>query len=547
MQEVDRSVSGDGVALSVLDADALRRWYGNSLTALTRYRRVVNDLNVFPVPDGDTGTNMVTTLTAACAECDLRATTAVPELAAAAARGALFAARGNSGVILAQLLQGLADTWTTEFVDAALLARGLARAARVATEAVAEPAEGTILTVAEAAAAAAVRCVIDGGDERSVAAVVAASEAAEQAVAATIEQLPALTRAGVVDAGGVGFAVVLGELTAVVTGEVPTGVDQLLSRGRSAPVDGVPRESGSQAYEYEVQYLVDADAREVGSLRATLSTLGDSVVIVGSTGDGDTCRTWNVHAHVNDVGAAVEAGITAGRIHRLSVTRFDDTPPTAEPARRAVVVVTETDALNGVFTSENAHNVTGRHLTAVQVVSRLRDTGAAELVVPADTVHRDAAETAAHRLRAEGRRVQVVPIQAPVQAVAALAVRDPRRRFEDDAVAMAEAAGSCRHAEVVRTEAAALTTVGRCEPGDYLALADGDVVLVDADMSVAVRDLVDRLCAAGAELLTLIAGPAFGEPMRRNLAGHLMTTWPLVDVQWLTTEQGEQLLWIGAE
>ena len=543
---MDRSVSPDGSELVGLDSDAVRRWFAGTLAALRTHRRTVNELNVFPVPDGDTGTNLMTTVAAASAACDRSPAATVPELIRMGARGALLAARGNSGVILAQVLQGLADIWTEPVVDAPSLARGLRHAADVAAEAVAEPADGTILTVAAAAARAAVAVAERGADLARVAA--AATESAVDATCATIEQLPALTRAGVIDAGGVGFTIMLNELATVVTGRPSPRMDRLLARGpvRPGAVKPVPRESGSAEYEYEVQYLVDADVDAIGVLRDRLSRLGDSVVVVGAAGEGGAERTWNVHCHVNDVGAAVEAGIGAGRLHRLAVTRFDD-GDIEQSVHRATAVLTASDALTSVFNAENAIAVDGPDVTAHRIVTVLRAIGARELVILAQTVHRDAAESAARRLRTDGIRVEVVPIQAPVQAVAALAVRDHDRRFEDDAIAMAEAAGSCRHAEVVRTDAPGLTTVGRCEADDYLALADGDVVFVDAQLSSVARDLVDRLCAAGAELLTLVTGPGFDDSVRTSLTEHMTRSWSLVDTQWLTVDRGDHLLWIGAE
>ncbi|HZE39250.1 MAG TPA: DAK2 domain-containing protein, partial [Stackebrandtia sp.] len=138
--------------LEVLDARGVRRWYAASLGVLTLHRRTVDELNVFPVPDGDTGTNLAATLTAACVALeDLDDTALLPEITHRAARGALLGARGNSGVIVAQILRGLADTWGVEAVNAERLAAGLRHAAHSANDAVAAPAEGTILTVARVA------------------------------------------------------------------------------------------------------------------------------------------------------------------------------------------------------------------------------------------------------------------------------------------------------------------------------------------------------------------------------------------------------------
>lgn len=550
-------MSGGGKQLTVLDAEAVRTWYRNSLAALSRHRRIVNELNVFPVPDGDTGTNLATTMAAACAECDRLPEAGLAELTAAAARGALLAARGNSGVILAQLLQGLADTWTGDVVDATGLAAGLTTAAAVATEAVAEPADGTILTVAgHAADAAAQHLRTHPADSSEVLAtmVEVVAESAATAVAATVDQLPALTRAGVVDAGGLGLALILAELAGVVTGRAGQAGDLLRdpSRpGRSAAGRQVVRESGSPEFGFEVQYLLDTDADAIARLRGVLSLLGDSVAIVGAVAaESDVTRTWNVHVHTNDVGAAVEAGIDLGRLHRLSVTRFADHATESashHDADRAIVVLTVEAGLAPIITGEGALLLAGTELTSARIVRAIRATGAEDVVILAEPAHRAAAEDAARDVRRVGFRVLLVPIQAPVQALAALAVRDTSRRLDQDAIAMAEAAGSCRCGEVIVATDEALTTVGRCSPGDYLGLADGDVVLIGTDSLAVASGLVDRLCGAGTELLTLIAGSRLPDAARLGLDRHLTVTWPLVEVQWLETRQTEHLLWIGAE
>ncbi|GAA4900911.1 hypothetical protein LX16_0502 [Stackebrandtia albiflava] len=535
----------DGDGLARLDAEAIRRWYRATLAAFERHRRDIDRLNVFPVPDGDTGTNLAATMTAACERLD--AGTDPATVAIHAAQGALLGARGNSGVILAQLLRGLADSWRTGPLDAAALASGLRHAATAAAEAVAAPAEGTILTVAHAAAATAHH----HRDAALPRAATAVADAAVAAVAATVEQLPALTRAGVVDAGGLGLALMLDTLAETVTGDRRDDAEGLLTQGRRAGRAGgvvVPRESGSSRFGFEVQYLLDTDPDSIERLRAVLVELGDSLVVVGAAAvEPGATRTWNVHVHVNDVGAAVEAGIRLGTLHRLSVTRFADEsppPPPAAPAGRGCVVVTDGPGLVPTLLREGARPVIGAD---DDIGAALRATGAADVVVLAGADRLRAAETAAAAARSDGFRVAVVPIRSAVQALAALAVRDAGRRFDDDVIAMAEAAASCRAVTVTVAESAALTTVGRCEPGDLLVLADDEVVLVGRDPVAVLTGLADRLCAAGAELLTLVRGADLPPDAESALTRHLAGNWPLVESQWFDGGHCRDLLWIGAE
>ncbi|MEX2289672.1 MAG: DAK2 domain-containing protein, partial [Mycobacteriales bacterium] len=309
--------------LQVLDAVALRRWCAAARVGLAAAREEIDDLNVYPVPDGDTGTNLLLTMEAVeeavrAAPADMAAT------CEAMAHGALMGARGNSGVILSQLLRGLVEVLAAAGSgSAADLRRALTRAAEVGYAAVGTPVEGTLLTVARECAEA----VADL--EGDLAAVVReARSAAGRSLARTPDLLPQLRAAGVVDAGGRGLCVLLEALEQVVTGETATvsAVPQLLvARDRSGLVTA--RETGSDAYGYEVQFLLrDAQDEAVATLQQVLARLGDSLVVVG--GDG----LFNVHVHVNDVGAAVEAGLDAGRPFRITVTRFEDQIALERPA-----------------------------------------------------------------------------------------------------------------------------------------------------------------------------------------------------------------------
>ena len=531
-----------------LDAAALRRWYNAVLGALTVNRRTVDELNVFPVPDGDTGTNMAATMRAACNGLEEAGPDASLSVAARmAARGALLGARGNSGVILAQMLGGFASAWDSEAVDAPSLADGLSRATASATDAVGAPTRGTILTVAEAAALAA-RESSPSGLPQCVREV---SRAAAEALAATVSQLPALRRAGVVDAGGLGLALLCDALREVVTGDRPVEALRAARSGaglaRSDSREHVARESGSPQYAYEVQYLLDADVDAVEALRTRLCDLGDSVVIVGAASQADT-STWNVHAHVNDVGAAIESGIERGRLYRLSVTRFADEVPESpsQSRQRAVVVGASGEGLCELLRAEGAHPMPRNCRTADDIGVVLRGVDADEIVLLIEAVSLVAAEEAAATVRGPKRRVAVIPLRHPVQGLAALAVGDSARRFDDDVIAMAEAAGACRHAEVSVATRAALTSAGRCEPGYYLGLVDGDVIVIGAELSMVLCDLVDRLCGAGAELITVVCGRDLPDDQVAKLERHIDQRWPMVDMQNFSGGQ-QQLVWIGAE
>ncbi len=296
------------------------------------------------MPDGDTGTNLYLTFDGAVDRTLTAAAevTTADALLTAFARNLLWTARGNSGVILSQLARGLAEGCAgAGRIDGRVLAGGLGRSAHRAREAVTDPQEGTILTVAGAMADAATEAAEAfagphpvGEPEGTVpvhVVALAAVDAARAALERTPEQLEVLARAGVVDAGGAGLVVLLECLERVCAGQhAPTPGDErprlrppLPSAALSAVLGGtrpVPVDPDAPPVpEYEVMYLLrDSDDDAVDRLRDRLVELGDSVLVVG--GDGE----WNVHAHVDDAGAAVEAGIDAGRPHRVRITRLPD-------------------------------------------------------------------------------------------------------------------------------------------------------------------------------------------------------------------------------
>lgn len=525
-----------------LDAVAVRQWCVLGLDALRRHQREIDELNVYPVPDGDTGTNLVLTVSAAV-EAIAEYREGPPELLRVLARGALLGARGNSGVILSQLLRGLADGLATSQAAGGLaFATALVAAADAAYRAVAVPAEGTVLSVARAAATAAAEAESD-----DLAVVVrAAATAARQALARTPEQLPALARAGVVDAGGRGLCVLLDALAEVVTGVAAADTTYPPPKRAAVARERLRvREAGSADYAYEVQYLLDASDTAVEKLRVTLAGLGDSLVVVG-TGDG----TWNVHVHVNDVGGAIEAGVVAGRPYRIAVTRFDDQVG-ADPDARAVVVLCDGDGIAELFEGEGAVVVSalaGGTPSTAEILAAIRATGAGNVVVlPNDPNAAAVAAAAVTEARVEKVNAVVIRTRSPVQALAALAVRDPGSRFEDDVIGMAEAAGACRHGEVTVASRAALTMAGRCAPGDVIALIDGEVALIGSDLGTVCRDLLDRMLSGGGELVTMLTGADAPDGLAEGLTQHLEQRWKFVEAQSHEGGQPHYPLLVGVE
>lgn len=535
--------------LQALDDAAVGQWYRTAVAALSEARTRLDDLNVFPVPDGDTGTNLLLTAQAAVAALEHDGPRTTESAWSVLARGAVLGARGNSGTILAQLLRGLADQLGGQpAVEGPALAAALAKAADTAYSAVADPEEGTFLTVARAGADAALAAV-DEGEGRLADVVRAAADGARAALEQTTLQLAVLRAEGVVDAGGAGLSLVLDALVTTVTGVEPAR-PPLARRhasahhhtGEHAPHQPPPG-PGS-----EVQYLLaDTDEEAVEGLQARLAELGDSLVVVGV--DTPSGREWNVHVHVADVGAAIEAGIEAGRPYRISVSPLAPVPPPPpEPGRRAVVAVVASDGLAELFTGEGVRVVTcgPGGVTEDDVLREIIASGAQEcMVLPNDAELIRVAARAATRAREEGREVGVVPTRSPVQGLAAIAVADSGNRFGDDVIAMAEAAAATRWAEVTVADQEALTSAGRCRPGDVLGCADGDVVVIGADLAGVGCELLDRLLSAGGEMATLVVGEdsALGDAVCAHLSG----VHPTVEVVRYSGGPGGVPLQVGVE
>ena len=482
----------------MIDADLFLRFADLAVQGLADAREEINGLNVFPVPDADTGTNMYLTMTAARDAAYAVDRTDLVAVARALGTGALTGARGNSGVITAQIMGAVlrhiaAASPTDEY--AGVVATALNSAAEAAYAAVGDPQEGTMLTVwreaAHAAAAAATQPDVHTADV-----VAAAVVAAREALLLTTDQLEVLRAAGVVDAGGRGACVILEAAEQALTGRKREALKFSVARTVATP------EEPSIGPEYEVMYLLYAPDEAIGQLRAALAPLGDSLVVVGAEG------LWNVHVHVDDVGAAIEAGMAAGRPHRIKVTHFGRQQSAPVREGRAVIAVSAGPGLTELFEESGATVLHGRGQSSADLLAAIRATGAAEVIVlPNDEDSRANAEMAASAAEIDDDiKVAVIPTHSQVQGLAALAVHDPGRSFNKDVLAVATTASQVRRGAVTIADIKAMTSAGPCEAGDVLGAIGGDFVLVGRDLTSVAIDIVDRLLGGGGELVTLVTG-----------------------------------------
>ena len=517
-----------------LRADAFRAWTQLCVAALSEARAEIDALNVFPVPDSDTGTNAYLTFVAGADVVEaLGPDTELSALVKAYTDGLLLGAKGNCGVIMSQLVRACFGSLDTAGeLTAADVARSFRAAADAAYAAVGRPVEGTILTVAAAAAVGAEAAAADGVDGR--AAFTRAGQAAREALARTPMQLERLARAGVVDAGGRALVVVLDATEQAFTGRVPERLLHQVPVPTAASGDDLVE--GGPAY--EVMFLLEADDDRVPPMRATMDGLGDSLVVVG----GD--RLWNVHVHVDDVGAAIEAGLAAGRPYRIAVTHFADQIARQRTVSQSrVVVVAATGSGLADLCREAGAEVLEFTRSEPLVVDRMRaallNAGTDEVVVlPNNSRYVGLFEAAAKEVRQNGIRVAVIPTNAQVQGLAALAVHDPGLGFDEDVVAMSSAAAHTQHGAITVATEPGITMAGPCEAGDILGVVAGDFAFVGSDLDQVARDVVDRLLSPGVEMLTLVTGADTDPGLAERVGQHVRDQ--RVDVEVVTYDGGQE-------
>ena len=558
----------------LLDASALRDWAHTAVSDLITHIDEINRLNVFPVADSDTGANMLFTMRSALAEANAGAEGGpgpgcAARVAAALSAGALNGARGNSGVILSQILRGIADVTATAAADrggelpdidvdclGAALRRGVEL---VITSMGGEEIPGTIVSVLRAAAGAVEECA--NGEEGLVQATIAAGDAAVVALEKTPEQLDVLADAGAVDAGGRGLLVLLDALRSTVTGQAPARtVYELSPRAEATDQKGGAAER--RAPQFEVMYLLDGcDAQAADTLRDRLGELGESVAIAAAP---QATRGYSVHVHTDDAGAAVEAGLAAGRLSRIVISALTSgaagLPAGGWTRERAVLAVVDGSGAAQLFGGEGACVLQpdadagdpATDISAHQLVRAVVDTGAAQvMVLPNGYV--PAEELVAGCTAASGWGIDVVPIPtgSMVQGLAALAVHEPGRQAVDDGYTMARAAGAARHGSVRIATESALTWAGRCQPGDGLGIAGDEVLIVAADVAAAAIGLLDLLLASGGDLVTVLMGAGLEDAdataVGDILEDHMHDNHPGTELMiYRTGHRGDALL-IGVE
>ena len=483
--------------------------------ALGDHKESINRLNVYPVPDGDTGTNMFLTVASVLEELNGVDANDRSAVCTAISHGSLMGARGNSGVILSQVLRGISNRFAqADEIDAKVLAVALSEASIAADGSVMKPVEGTILTVVREVAKAAQDAASDGSILRTVE---LALEEGEAALERTPEQLEVLREAGVVDAGGAGFLLLLHAFLSIIDGR---DLPEAMEEGPFAAVVEPPVVDELSELRYEVMYLLHAPDQAIEEFKKIWAGLGDSIVVVG--GDG----LWNCHIHTNDIGPTIEAGIEVGRPERIRVTDLSeevmeerwvreaaevgksDERVVADEVPCAVVAVSPASGISRIFHSlgvqelvlggQSMNPSTSELLGAVE-----RAPGEEVLILP----NNSNIVAVAQAVDAETEKtVVVVPTTSIPEGLASLLGYDPQTTAAQNSIAMSEIVEGVKVGEVTQAVRPTNTAVGEVTTGDWIGLDRDGICSIGGTLTQAATALLEQLVDGEDEILSVIVG-----------------------------------------
>jgi len=511
-----------------------------SLAWLTVNRDEVDALNVFPVPDGDTGTNMLLTLQSAVEDIRDLDDPDLSVMARRASHGALMGARGNSGVILSQIFRGVSvGIRSRSAVDAKGLAAALREGAEVAYRAVIKPTEGTMLTVAREAAAGAEAKAADTDDLTQV--VRAACDAAASAVERTPEQLPILKQAGVIDAGGYGLQLIFEGFLKRIRGEAVTTFERPTTQhARPKTVD-----APSAGWGYCTEFVINGDQLPVDQVRNEIQRHGDSALVVGDE------AAIKVHVHTHEPAVVISYASGVGRLTRLKVDDMSSQHHRlqGESVRRpastkhlALVAVASGDGFRRILESLGVDSVVGGGQT---VNPSTEDILAAVESVPSNDVlllpnNGNVIMTAQQVAELSKKRVRVVPSRNLPQGIAALFAFVFSADLEANANAMSHALGQVQTIEVTRAVRATEVDGLKIAENDVIGLLNDRIVETGETPDRVVRAVLKRIDRAKVGTITVYAGADTVEAEREALGTGIAQQFPKASVE---LQAGEQALY----
>ena len=525
--------------------------------ALEAHKEPINRLNVYPVPDGDTGTNMYLTVGSVIEELEGVESEDRQAVCEAISHGSLMGARGNSGVILSQVLRGMSDCFSrSENIDSELLTEALTESSISADGAVMKPVEGTILTVVRESARSAMKAKQSG----SITAVIEEALAGgEIALEKTPEQLEVLREAGVVDAGGAGFLLLLNAFLHVLDGrDLPSPQD--VSQVANA-TDNSPGEAQIAELRYEVMYLLNAPDEAMDEFKRVWAGLGDSIVVVG--GDG----LWNCHIHTDDIGPTIEAAIEIGRPHRIRVTdlaeevmeekwvreateggKVDEAiAPTPVPC--AVVAVSPAAGISRIFHSMGVQELVlgGQSMnpSTAELLAAVEHAPAEEVVILPNNSNIVAVARAVDS--ETHKSVAVVPTNSIPEGLACLFGYDPQADSATNAKAMAELSDGVTIGEVTQAIRDSASVAGAVSEGDWIGLDREGIRSIGSSLLEAATSLLAQIVAPGDELLSVIVGEEASEADTRGISEWVSENRPSVEIEIHSGGQSHYPFFFGVE
>ncbi|MBI2305359.1 MAG: DAK2 domain-containing protein [Chloroflexi bacterium] len=531
--------------LAVRDGSHLRRMFAAATRCLERNVEAINAINVFPVPDGDTGTNMLLTMRSALREAESCSEEGASPVARALAQGALMGARGNSGVILSQILSGLARSMDGKVGwDGRDLARGLGEGTSAAYKALIQPVEGTILTVIRDTARA-VQDAVNQGEGDAVALMEVATATAKEAVARTPSLLPLLKEAGVVDAGGQGLYLLLDGARRYLKGD-----DTEPEPEEKIPLRPPILHPEENPFGYCTEFIVQGQALNREEISQRLTAMGQSLLVAG---DGNVVR---IHIHTLDPGAVLSHALSLGSLHQVKVDNMTDQHAQFLALRRketplslATVAVASGAGLMGVFRGLGATAVVSGGATMNPSVEELWQaveavTGDQVVLLPNEGNIIAAARRVPELTKKE---VVVIPTRTIPQGVAALLAVDYNADFATNLQAMERAMASIRTAELAIAVRDSHVGALSIRAGQVVALLDGDLKVVADEPIVALRDSLAQMGAETGEVITLYYGADTDSEAAEKAAQAVREEYPGQQVELVWGGQPHNLYIVSVE
>jgi DAK2 domain fusion protein YloV len=530
----------------VTDRERVQELAHGALASLERNRQRIDDLNVYPVPDGDTGTNLTMTARAVVDELDRTTTDDRAGLVKEVTRAALMGARGNSGVILSQIIRGAAETLRTNGdVDTRTLAQAFRSASDAAYRAVRQPVEGTMLSVIREMAEEGESAGNDGLTKPELLARIV--KRGEEAVARTPEQLEVLREAGVVDAGGAGLLEIVRGLAATAAGE-PLPAAPVVREELN--IDAIHQELSR--YRYCTTFVIEGDNLDSDGIEKELEQLGDSLLVVGDP------EALKVHVHTDEPGSALAIGTRAGVIEGVEIAnmheqtlqreqRLLEAVPDAPPATTGVVAVVAGDGNRKLFESLGATRIVEGGQTmnpsTAELVAAIESTPAAEVVVLPN--NSNVILSAEQAVGLVDKPVTVVPTDSLPAGLAAMLAFDPDSPSEENAAAMNEVLAEVKTGEVTIASRDVDMNGVSVRKGAWLGLADGKAVAGGADFDDVAAAVAERLLEEPRSVMTLLIGA--DEPELDSLLDRIQERHPDLELDVQAGGQPHYPLLLSAE